>query len=67
MPSSRSPLLEWSMRLTLLGLLVEIGTLFKLHHSLGFMIFMVLGCTLIGAGIVCFLLFLLRSRHPEGS
>ena len=62
------------MRLTLLGLLVEIGTLFKLHHSLGFMVFMMLGCTLIGAGIVCFLLFLLRSnpqgsreQHPEGS
>ena len=62
------------MRLTLLGLLVEIGTLFKLHHSLGFMVFMMLGCTLVGAGIACFLLLLLRSvregsreRHSEGS
>lgn len=55
------------MRLTLLGLLVVIGTLFKLHHSLGFLVFAMLGCTLIGAGLVCFVLLLFRDRRSEGS
>ena len=54
------------MRLILAGLVVEIGTLFALHHALGFMIFMSVGCTLMGAGIVSFVLFMLRGRNSEG-
>ena len=60
------PTLRWSTRLLLAGLVVEILSLFGLHHSLGFMIFMTLGCTLIAGGIAFFLLYVFR-RAPEGS
>lgn len=60
----------WSMRLTLAGLVVELLSLFGLHHPLGFMVFAGLGCALIGAGIVIFLVSLLslvRSPRSETS
>lgn len=48
----------WSMRLLLAGLVVELLSLFGLHHPLGFMAFAAVGCTLMGAGIALFLLSL---------
>lgn len=51
----------WSMRLILGGLVVELLSLFGLHHPMGFMAFAAIGCTLIAAGVVFFLWSLLSS------
>ena len=45
----------WSMRLILAGLAVELVSLFGLHHPLGFMLFVAVGCSLMVLGIVLFL------------
>ena len=57
----------WSMRLILAGLVVELLSLFGLHHPLGFMFFAALGCTLMGAGIVIFLISLLSLVRTPGT
>lgn len=49
---------SWSIRLTVAGLVVELGSLFGLHHPLGFMIFAILGCSLVAAGVVLFVVAL---------
>ncbi len=58
---------HWSMRLILAGLVVELLSLFGLHHPLGFMVFAGLGCTLMGAGIVLFVVSLLSLVRAPGS
>ncbi len=58
---------HWSMRLILAGLVVELLSLFGLHHPLGFMVFAGLGCTLMGAGIVLFLVSLLSLVRAPGA
>lgn len=56
----------WSMRLILVGLAVELVSLFGLHRPLGFMLFVAVGCSLIALGIVFFLSSLRRhSRAPS--
>lgn len=65
-----SQLNRWAMILIVSGLLVEIGSLFALHHALGFMAFLFGGCTLMVLGILLFmtrLLQLVRERTPEGT
>ncbi len=60
----------WSSRLILAGLIVEVLSLFGLHHPLGFMLFAGLGCTSIIAGVLIFvavLLSLIRSPESEAS
>ena len=57
----------WSMRFILAGLVVELLSLFGLHHPLGFMAFAAIGCTLMGAGIVIFLLSLLSLVRTPGT
>ncbi|GMR22044.1 MAG: hypothetical protein BMS9Abin37_0370 [Acidobacteriota bacterium] len=57
----------WSMRLILAGLVVELLSLFGLHHPLGFMAFAALGCTLMGAGIVIFVVSLLSLVRAPGA
>lgn len=60
----------WSSRLILAGLIVEVLSLFGLHHPLGFMLFAGLGCTSIVAGVLIFvavLLSLIRSPDSEAS
>ena len=56
----------WSMRLILAGLVVELLSLFGLHHPLGFMVFAGVGCTLIGTGVVLFLVSLLSLVRAPG-
>ena len=58
--SEISRLNRWAMVLITAGLLIEIGSLFYLHHALGFMVFLFGGCTLMGLGIVCFMARLLQ-------
>ncbi len=58
---------HWSMRLILAGLVVELLSLFGLHHPLGFMVFAAVGCTLMGAGIVLFVVSLLSLVRAPGS
>ncbi len=48
----------WSLRLTLAGLVVELGSLFGLQHPLGFMAFAAFGCTLVALGVVLFFISL---------
>ena len=56
----------WSSRLILAGLIVEVLSLFGLHHPLGFMLFAGLGCTSIVAGVLIFVAVLLSLiRNPE--
>lgn len=57
----------WSMRLILAGLAVELLSLFGLHHPLGFMAFAALGCSLIGAGVVVFLVSMLSQVRTPSS
>ena len=59
-----------SMWLILAGLVVELLSLFGLHHPLGFMAFAAFGCTLMGAGVVIFvfsMLSLVRGSESEAS
>ena len=56
----------WSMRLILAGLAVELVSLFGLHHPLGFLFFAGVGCTLIVAGILIFLVSLLSLVRTPG-
>ena len=60
----------WAMRLVLAGLIVELLSLFGLHHPMGFMIFAAVGCSLMVLGILLFLttmLSLVRAPESEGS
>ena len=56
----------WSMRFILAGLVVELLSLFGLHHPLGFMIFAGVGCTLIVLGIAIFIVSLLSLVRAPG-
>ena len=57
--------MRWPVRLLLAGLVAELLSLFGLHNSLGFMFFATVGCTLIGAGLVTYLVVASRGA-PEG-
>ena len=56
-----------SIWLILAGLVVELLSLFGLHHPLGFMFFAAFGCTLIGAGILIFVYYMLSLVRPTRS
>ena len=56
-----------SIWLILAGLVVELLSLFGLHHPLGFMFFAGLGCTLIGAGVLIFVYYMLSLVRPSRS
>jgi len=58
---------RWAIRLTLAGLVVELLSLFRLHHPLGFMFFMAFGFTLTGAGVFMFVYYMLRRVQPSPS
>ena len=51
---------RWPVRLILLGLTVELLSFFGLHHPLGFLVFSLLGCTALVAGITLFVAGVLR-------
>ena len=56
----------WAMRLILAGLVVELLSLFGLHHPMGFMIFAAVGCTAMVAGVLLFLTTTLSpARAPD--
>ena len=57
-----SSLLRWSIRLVLAGLVVELFSLFGLSHPWGFLLFAMVACTLVGAGVV---LFLIQAFRPS--
>ncbi len=56
-----------SIWLILAGLVVELLSLFGLHHPLGFMFFSAFGLTLTGAGILIFVYYMLSLVQPSGS
>ena len=56
-----------SIWLILAGLIVELLSLFGLHHPLGFMFFAAFGCTLMVAGILIFVYYMLSLVRPSGS
>jgi hypothetical protein len=56
-----------SIWLILAGLVVELVSLFGLHHPLGFMFFAIFGLTLTGAGILIFVYYMLSLVRPSGS
>jgi hypothetical protein len=58
---------RWSIRLTLAGLVVELLSLFRLHHPLGFMFFMGFGWALMGAGVLIFVYYMLSLVRPSQS
>ena len=57
----------WSIWLILAGLVVELVSLFGLHHPLGFMFFAAFGLTLTGVGILIFVYSMLSRVQPSGS
>ena len=56
-----------TMWLILAGLVVELLSLFGLHHPLGFMFFAALGGTLIVAGVLIFVYYMVALVRPSGS
>lgn len=57
---------NWSVRLILVGLFVELLSLFALHHPLGFVLFAAVGGTLVAVGVAIFLWSLLSLvRTPQ--
>ena len=56
--------IKWASALIGAGLLVQVGTLLVVH-PLAFVAFLVVGCPLVAAGIVLYLLSLLS--HHDGS
>ena len=56
MSSAEKRGLIWPGRLILFGLVVELLSLFGLHHPFGFMSFAMLGCSLIGAGMLLYII-----------
>ncbi len=56
---------RWSIRLTLAGLVVELLSLFRLHHPLGFGFFLTFGWALMGAGVLIFVYYMLSLVRPS--
>ena len=54
--------IKWASLLIGAGLLIQIGTLFRIH-PLAFVAFVVVGCPLIGAGVVLYLWSLVPARN----
>lgn len=46
--------LMWAIRLLLVGLVVELFSLFGLTHPMGFMVFATFGCSLMVLGVLLF-------------
>ena len=59
-PAGVGPPFRWATRLIVAGLVVELLSLFRLHHPLGFMFFMAFGFTLTGAGVLIFIYHMLQ-------
>jgi hypothetical protein len=54
--------IKWASLLIGAGLLIQLGTLFRVH-PLAFVAFVVVGCPLIGAGMVLYLWSLLPAKE----
>jgi hypothetical protein len=48
------------VRLVLIGLLIELVSFLGLRHPWGFLLFVIGGCTLVGAGVVLYFASILR-------
>lgn len=60
--------LTWAMRLILVGLVVELLSLFGLTHPMGFMVFATFGCSLMVLGVLLFFSTMIPlSKLPESS
>ena len=55
------------MWLILAGLVIELLSLFWLHHPLGFMFFSAFGATLIVAGVLIFVYYMVALVRSPGS
>jgi hypothetical protein len=53
--------IKWASLLIGAGLLIQMGTLFRIH-PLAFVAFVVVGCPLIGAGVILYLWSLVPSK-----
>ena len=53
--------IKWASLLIGTGLLIQLGTLFRVH-PLSFVAFVVVGCPLIGAGILVYLWSLVSAK-----
>ena len=53
--------IKWASLLIAAGLLIQIGTLFRIH-PLAFVAFVVVGCPLIGAGVLLYLWSLVPAK-----
>jgi len=56
--------IRWASILIVAGLLIQLGT-FLLVHPLSFVAFLVIGCPLVGAGIVLYLVSLTQNSTTE--
>jgi hypothetical protein len=59
-------LLRWAGGLIAAGLLVQLVTLYW-NHPIAFLVFIGLGVSLVAAGILVFMLFLMRRTEPGES
>ena len=66
MSSDPSLLVRWSIRLILAGLVVELISLFGLHHPWGFLMFSMASCVLIAGGVGLYLLSQLPREATAG-
>ena len=53
--------IKWASLLIGAGLLIQMGTLFRIH-PLAFVAFVVVGCPLIGAGVILYLWSLVPAK-----
>ncbi len=57
---------RWSVRLVVIGLLIELVSFLGLRHPWGFLLFVIGGCTLVGAGVVLYFASILRRETTSG-
>jgi len=67
-PGASPPVIEmkikWSGTLIAAGLLVQLASLTKIH-PLSFVAFLLIGCPLVAAGIIVYLVSLVSDTHPS--
>ena len=56
--------IRWAGILTGAGLVIQLGS-FLVVHPLAFMTFLLIGCPLVGAGVVVYLIGLLKHAPPK--
>lgn len=64
---TRARLFDWSCRLIIGGLIVELASLLGLHYPWGFLLFALGGATLVAAGVVMYVYIALRPNVDEQS